>query len=64
MDSNTQDVKIISRDGKVLPENAIEQLTTTVNCEVLIKGKVAEEVYLTAIDRFNKAGILEAVCIS
>ncbi len=52
---------IVGRSGQVLPSEAIEQLKVTVKCEVLLKGEASEDAYLTAIDRFNKATIQEAV---
>ncbi|KAF8847587.1 FAD-binding domain-containing protein [Acephala macrosclerotiorum] len=52
--------QIVSRKGVVLEESALSHFKTSVKGEVVIKGEAAEEVYLAAIDRFNKAGVDEA----
>jgi hypothetical protein len=61
MGSIAQDIKILRRNGEVLPETAIKALKAAVRGEVLFKGKAEEEAYRAAIDRFNKGGIREAV---
>jgi hypothetical protein len=61
MGSISQKFNIVSRNGKVLSEASIQKLKTSVKGEVVIKGEATEDVYRSAIDRFNKAGIKEAV---
>jgi hypothetical protein len=63
MGSVAQDIKIVARNGDVLPESAVKQLKSAVTCEVLLKGEASEEAYLAAIDRFNKGVIQEAVSL-
>lgn len=63
MGSIGTDIKIIRRNGEVLPEQAIKELKSALKCEVLFKGEALEEAYLAAIDRFNKGRIQEAVSI-
>lgn len=54
-------IQIFSRKGAVLEASILEQIKSSVAGEVVIKGEAAEEVYRAAIDRFNKAGVAEAV---
>lgn len=61
MDSNAQDIKILSRKKELLPETAIQELKVAVKGEVLIKGEAPDEAYRAALDRWNKAWIQEAV---
>lgn len=61
MGSIIQKINIVSRNGIVLSEAAIQQIKSSVKGEVIVKGEAAEDVYRNAIDRFNKAGIKEAV---
>jgi hypothetical protein len=62
MGSTVPEIRIISRNGEVLPATAIEELKTSLKCQTLLKGEAPEEIYRAAIDRFNKAIIDEAVC--
>lgn len=63
MGSIAQDIKIVRKNGEVLPETAIKELKAVVKGEVLLKGEATREVYRAAIDRFNKSRIQEAVRI-
>ncbi|KAH7311839.1 hypothetical protein BKA65DRAFT_574448 [Rhexocercosporidium sp. MPI-PUGE-AT-0058] len=54
---------ITSRSGEVIPQTSVNDLISTVQGEVLVKGQADEIAYLAAIDRFNKATISEAAII-
>jgi len=54
-------INIVSRNGKVLPQVAVQELKSAVKGKALFKGEAADDVYRDAIDRFNKAWIDEAV---
>lgn len=56
-------IHIVCRTGAVLDEDALARLKASVKGEVVIKGEADEDVYRAAIDRWNKAGIDEAVMI-
>jgi len=56
-----QNVQLIAKNGDLLPATAVEELKTSLKCEVLLKGEAPEDTYRAAIDRFNQAVIEEAV---
>jgi hypothetical protein len=55
------DPPILCKNGEILSETTIEELTGAVGCKVVIRGRAAEEEYKEAIDRWNQTGIKEAV---
>jgi len=55
------DSPILRKNGEILSETAIEELTGAAGCKVVIRGRAAEEEYKEAIDRWNHTGIKEAV---
>jgi hypothetical protein len=54
--------QIIRKNGEMLPLTAVQDLKSKVKGEVLVKGEASEEIYRTAIHRWNEAYITEAVC--
>jgi hypothetical protein len=58
---STRDVPILRKNGEVLPDAAIEELNYGVRCGVIVRGRVIEDEYRVAIDRWNQTGIKEAV---
>lgn len=57
------DSPILRKNGEILPESAIEELISDVGCRVVVKGRVEDEQYKEAIDRWNQTGIKEAVSL-
>ncbi len=57
------DSPILRKNGEILSETAIEELTGAVNCKVVVRGRAEEEEYKEAIERWNQTGIKEAVCL-
>jgi hypothetical protein len=55
------DTPILRKNGEILPENAIEELHSLAAYKVVVKGQVKEEEYKEAIERWNQAGIKNAV---
>lgn len=55
------DSPILRKNGEILSETAIEELTGAVGCKVVIRSRAAEEEYKEAIDRWNQTGIKESV---
>jgi hypothetical protein len=55
------DAPILCKNEEILPESAIEELTGDVGCRVVVKGRVEDEQYKEAIDRWNHTGIKDAV---
>jgi hypothetical protein len=55
------DTPILCKNGEILPENAIEELHSLAAYKVVVKSQAKEEEYKEAIERWNQAGIKNAV---
>jgi hypothetical protein len=56
------DAQILRKNGEPLPSGAITDLRSEIGCIIVVKGQGSTEEYNHAIDRWNQAGIKEAVC--